>query len=340
MSRTDPRDPEPSEWPVLVTGAGGFVGGHIARHLARSGHHVRAIARRIPSTLPDDPPIDWVLGDLRDNAILRMATEGIRGVIHTAAWVSLGRDPGGLSRAINVEATRNLLDEARLAGVERFVYTSTLHTLAAGTPESPADEETPWNLHTVDSPYSRTKREAESIVREASRDSFSTVVLCPGMVLGPRDTKPTSTRLVQTMASSPITAVPSGGIPIVDSTVIASAHRRALHLGRAGERYAIVGPYYDYAGLARVVGEVSGWPLAVIVMPDILRAPLTAFATLFERMAPSSEISATTVAGGYLHLHISGKKADECFDLIHPPGVETIRSALNQEARSRNASTL
>ena len=326
-------DPEPSDWPVVVTGAGGFVGGHIARYLARAGHRVRALVRRPPHEFPDDPPIEWIRGDLRDSAILHSAMRGMRGVIHSAAWVSLGRDLQGLSQAINVDATRNLLGSARDAGVERFVHTSTLHTLAAGTPESPADEETPWNLHTVDSPYSRTKREAESIVREASDGSFSTVVLCPGMVLGPSDSKPTSTRLVHTMASSPITAVPSGGIPIVDSSVIASAHRRALHLGRAGERYAIVGPYYEYADLARVVSEVAGWPLAVVVMPGFLRGPLTAFASLFERIAPSSEISATTVAGGYLHLHVSGKKADECFGLTHPPGIETIRSALTSGSR-------
>ena len=68
---------------------------------------------------------------------------GMRAVIHAAGWVSLGRDPGGLSRAINVDATGGLLDDAQRAGVERFILTSTLHTLAAGTSASPADEESP-----------------------------------------------------------------------------------------------------------------------------------------------------------------------------------------------------
>jgi len=321
-------DFEPSRWPILVTGAGGFVGGHIARHLAESGHPVRGLVRTRPIDLPGDPPIEWVIGDLRDPVTVKSTVTGMRGVIHTAAWVSLGRDRQGLSRAINVDATKNLLDEARLAGVERFVFTSTLHTLAEGTAQNPADEETPWNLETVDSPYCRTKREAETLVRRASDGSFTTVVLCPGMVLGPRDPKPTSTRLIHTLAESPIAVVPNGGIPIVDSTVIAQAHQRALVAGIGGERYAVVGPYFDYASLARAVARVAGWPRGVVVMPPFLKTPLTQFAKLIERLSPSQEISATTVAGGYLHLHVSGRKADERFGLVHPPGIETIRSCL------------
>ena len=98
-------------------------------------------------------------------SIRRQAVAEMRAVIHSAGWVSLGQDASGLSQAINVEATRGLLDDAKRASVERFVLTSTLHTLAAGTAANPADETSTWNLQSVDSPYARTKREAESLVR-------------------------------------------------------------------------------------------------------------------------------------------------------------------------------
>ncbi|QEH32606.1 3 beta-hydroxysteroid dehydrogenase/Delta 5--_4-isomerase [Aquisphaera giovannonii] len=331
-------DPAPGDWPVLVTGAGGFVGGHVARHLAAAGHSVRGLARTRPLEEPGDPPIEWILGDLRDERLRLRAVEGVRGVIHTAAWVSLGKDPKGLSRAINVEATRQFLDEARRAGVERFVLTSTLHTLASGTADAPADEDTPWNLECVDSPYCRTKREAEAIVRGASEGGFSTVTLCPAMVLGPRDPKPTSTRLLRVIASSPVSFLPRGGIPIVDSTVIATAHRRALIAGEPGARYAIAGPYLSYPELGRLVGRVAGWPRAVAVLPDFLQGPMMLSTGLLGRFGRHAELSATTVSGGFLRLHVSGRRADATFGLVHPPAIETIRAAMADTRDSSNDS--
>ncbi|MGO8903289.1 MAG: NAD-dependent epimerase/dehydratase family protein [Isosphaeraceae bacterium] len=327
----DPRaslDPQPHDWPVLVTGAAGFVGGHIARHIAQAGHYVRGLVRGQPPACPDDPKIEWISGDVRDPVIRRRAVAGVRAVIHAAGWVSLGRDAGGLSQAVNVEATRGLLDDAKRARVERFVLTSTLHTLAAGTSTNPADETSPWNLECVDSPYARSKREAESLVRQASQGTFTTVALCPGMVLGPRDPKPTSTRLLHVLARSRVAFLPRGGIPIVDARVLARAHRMALTAGRPGERYAVAGPYLSYAELAGLVAEITGRPRFIVPLPDMLERPLKAVASLLERLGPGTELSGTTVAGGFLRLHVSGNRADVCFGLVHPPPLESIRSSL------------
>ncbi len=323
-------EPHPGDWPVLVTGAGGFVGGHIARHLARVGHRVRGLTRKAPHVQPDDPAVEWFLGDLRDPETRHRAVHGVRGVIHTAGWVSLGRDPRGLSQAINVDATRHLLEIARRAAVERFVLTSTLHTLAAGTLECPADEATPWNLACVDSPYARSKRHAEMLVRQANdqKGSFTTVVLCPGMILGARDVKPTSTQLVHVLARTRVALLPGGGIPILDTRVAALAHRRALTAGEPGARYALAGPYLGYVELARLVRALTGRPRWIVDLPDGLERPLRAAAGMVERMSVGGEASATTVAGGFLRLHVSGARADACFHLVHPPPIETIRTVL------------
>jgi dihydroflavonol-4-reductase len=252
----------------------------------------------------------------------------MRGLIHVAGWVSLGSDRRGLGHRINVVATRELIEESRRAGVERFVYTSTLHTLAAGSAASPADEDAPWNLECVDSPYCRSKRQAEEIVRRANRQGLDTIVLCPGMALGPRDPKPTSTRLVHAMARSQIAVVPRGGIPIIDVSVLALAHRRALTSGQPGERYAVVGPYLSYPDLARLVGEVAGRPRIVLPAPDLSRGPLMLLASLAGRLGLQTEFSATTVAGGFLSLHVSGRRADAFFRLEHPAALDTVRAAL------------
>ena len=331
VSPWDGPEPEPADWPVLVTGAGGFVGGHVARMLAAAGHRVRGLSRRRPVVEPDDPSIDWLIGDLRDAETRRQALEGVRGVIHTAGWVCLGLDPLGLSDAINVEATRQLLAEADRAGADRFIYTSSLYTLAAGTRDQPADEFTRWNLHRVESPYTRTKRQAEQMILEADTPRLSTIALCPGMVMGPRDLKPTSTLIVRIMARSPVAVLPDGGIPIVDAELLACAHRRALVAGGHGQRYAVVGPYLSYPALASLVASIAGRPRWVMTLSDRWESALSLTASWLapwlRRWVP--DVSRQLVAGGFLRLYVHGERANVCFGLEHPPAVESIARSLS-----------
>ena len=322
---------------VLVTGAGGFVGGHIARGMAADGCRVVGLTRRTPRVEPGDPAIDWRIGDLRDPVVRREALRDVRGVVHSAGWVSLGADRSGDSAAVNVDATRALMSDAAAAGVERFVYTSTLHTVAAGTVERPADERTPWNLRTVDSPYSRTKRDAERMVLDGS-GGMAGVVICPGMVLGPRDVKPTSTRVLLLMARSRLAFLPGGGIPVVDAEVIALAHRRALESGAPGTRYAVVGPYLAYREMARLVARIAGNPRWIAPCPDAFERPVVAVARLAERFLRTGDhFSAAGAAGGFLRLHVSGRRADEAFGLIHPPPIRSIHAALDDAKRAGRA---
>jgi dihydroflavonol-4-reductase len=325
--------------PVLVTGAGGFVGGHVARALASAGYRVRALTRRTPRVEPGDPELDWMIGDLRRADDRARAIDGVRGIVHTAGWVSLGGDPRGDSRAINVEATRDLLDRGRDAGVERFVHTSTLWTVAAGTPEAPASEDSAWNLTAIRSPYCDSKREAEHLVLERNSPSFRTTVLCPGLVIGKRDLRPTSTKVLLEMARTPVAVLPRGGIQVVDARVVAQAHVRALERAEPGRRYVIAGPYLAYPEMAGLVAQLVGRPRKIVILPDRLEAPLARIAGLADRIGRGrwSSVSAAAIAGGFLRLHVSGARADSRFDLCHPPPLQSIHEALDDAQRSGRA---
>ncbi len=318
-----------SQADVLVTGAGGFVGGHVARWLARAGYAVRGLARTPPFIAENDPAIEWIIGDLLDPETPARVVADVSHVIHAAGWVSLGPDHAGRSHQVNVAATDRLLHAAQAGGVQSFVYTSTLYTLAAGRPESPADESTPWNLERIDSPYTRSKRQAESLVLRANSPSFRTMALCPGMVLGERDPKPTSTAVVRALASHAVAFLPGGGIPIVDAEVLAQAHARALERGEGGARYAVVGPYLSYPQLASIVQKLTGKPRVILPVPDLCESPMALAMALLGPVIRRAwpDASPMLVAGSFLRLHVSGAKANSLFELIHPPPEETISRA-------------
>jgi dihydroflavonol-4-reductase len=341
MNRRQPWDSSssPPDWPVLVTGAGGFVGGHVARALAESGYRVRGLTRQAPRVEAGDPAIEWLIGDLRSPDDRARALEGTRGVIHCGGWVSLGADARGEGRATNVEATRALLEEGKAAGVERFVYTSTIWTIAAGSADRPADEDSEWNLQRVRSPYCDTKREAERLVLSHNGPALRTSVLCPGLVIGPRDVKLTSTWVLLANTLAPVAIYPRGGIPVVDARVLAQAHMRALERAEPGRRYVVAGPYLSYLQMTDLVKQVTGRPRWVVTLPDVLERPSALVGGLIDRVARGRFpfVSAAAAAGGYLQLHVSGARADLEFGLCHPRPIDSIYDALADCRRSGHA---
>ncbi len=170
----------------LITGATGFVGGHLAEACAERGWTVRALAR--PSSdidLLDRPNIHVIRGDLTDKSAIREALQGIEVVFHCAAKVG---DWGPVEeyRAVNVEALRGLLDACRERPLKRFVHFSSLGVYAARHHHG-TDENEPLPAHHIDG-YTQTKVESEQLVLSYHRQhQLPVVVLRPGFIYGPRD---------------------------------------------------------------------------------------------------------------------------------------------------------
>jgi len=169
----------------LVTGASGFVGGHIAERLLRDGWKVRTVVR---ASSRQDHLRQWgvelVNGDLTDDATLKQALDGVNAVVHAAAKVG---DWGPLQdyRRVNVEGLKQLF-AACPPNLERFVLISSLGVYPArdhaGTDESCALPE-----RHIDG-YTQSKAEADRVALEHfDRTRFPLVVLRPGFVYGPRD---------------------------------------------------------------------------------------------------------------------------------------------------------
>lgn len=162
---------------VLVTGANGFAGAAICRHLQARGWRVRGSVRRAEAAVPEGIE-KIVCGPLDGATDWRLALAGIDAVVHCAARVHVLReteaDPLVAFRRVNVEATRHLAAQAAATGVVRFVFLSSVGALVAETDPDRA------------SPYQRSKLEAEQALHEATADgAMMTVVLRPPLIYGP-----------------------------------------------------------------------------------------------------------------------------------------------------------
>ena len=185
-SRGKPVDPSRDDV-CLVTGATGFIGGHLAQRLVREGHQVRCLVRASSDTARlEGLDVEIVTGDLTSSRSLSAAVQGCRYVFHCGARVSDWATTEELTR-VNVDGTRNLLEASVDASVERFVHFST--TDVYGRPDGAAiDEAQPPTR--VRNWYAKTKLAAEAEVRRVDEaDELETVILRPATVYGPGSTE-------------------------------------------------------------------------------------------------------------------------------------------------------
>jgi len=239
--------------PALVTGASGFLGWHVARVLSERGLRVRAMARRPESVKALDAEV--VPGDLRDAASLERAVSGCGLVFHVAAdyrlWV---KRPDEMYEA-NVGGTKALLAAAERAGVERFVYTSTVGCM--GFVEGGlGDETTPVSLAEMTGHYKRSKYMAEQEALRAAAGGFPVVIVNPTAPVGDHDVKPTPTgQTIVDFLKGKMPAFVDTGLNVVDARETAEGHWLACEKGRAGERY-ILGS--ENLTLEQILGKLAG----------------------------------------------------------------------------------
>jgi dihydroflavonol-4-reductase len=223
--------------PTLVTGASGFVGWHVARLLLERGHHVRVLVR--PNSRIPELDLERATGDLRDSDSLVRAASGCGLVFHVAADYRLwSKNPQELYES-NVDGTRNMLAAAKAAGVERFVYTSTVGCI--GVPSGGVgDEEEPVSLNEMAGAYKRSKFLAEQVATDAARDGFPVIIVNPTAPMGDHDFKPTPTgQIVKDFLAGAMPAYIDTGLNVVNVRDVALGHLLACEKGKEGERYIL-----------------------------------------------------------------------------------------------------
>jgi len=187
--------------------------------------------------------------------------------VHTAAYFREVFGPGEhetLLEKINVQATIELFEAAAQKGIQNIVYVSALGVLRRPEHGEPFDESSPYN-ETTNNPYFKSKIVAERAIEQwlktpiAQEQKVRVVQVLPGGMWGPGDAAPTSFgQFVIDYLKRSMPIVLPGSVPFVDARDMALAMRRAVEIGKSGERFIIGGRSVKVAEVVRVLEKVSG----------------------------------------------------------------------------------
>jgi dihydroflavonol-4-reductase len=332
--------------PVLVAGASGFVGSHIARLLVSRGRKVRVLLRRTSSREAlEGLEVEEFVGDVLDPASLRMAMAGCGSVFHSVVdprfWLT---DQTPIYRN-NVEGLVNAMDAALDARVDRFVFTSSMGTLGIN-PNGPVTEDIPFNWADRASGYILARVDAENQFMRYCRDKgLPGVALCVANTYGPQDYQPTPHNgMLWQVASGKAKAVIGVGQPTVDIRDVAQAALLAEERGRLGERYIIANEYVQARDFYAMATSERGQPMPTIIPYRVAYAiAWIAERYLKLRGRKDSQISTDAIFLSDVFREMDHAKATRDLGWHPRPLHETVRDtvawfAARQDSRSQAAS--
>ncbi len=318
---------------VLVTGATGFIGSAVVRHLLEEGEPVRVLVR--PSSDRrnlEGLDLEIAVGDLNDPASLKSAVEGCSALFHVAADYRLWtRHPEEMIRT-NVEGSTAIIRKAMKAGVERIVYTSSVAALGINRDGTPADEDTPSTVGDMIGVYKRSKFLAEEAVRRlATEEGAPVVIVNPSAPIGPRDIKPTPTgRMVVEAASGRMPAYVDTGLNVVHVDDVAAGHIQAWRKGKVGERYVLGGQNLPLGDILAEIADICGRKAPKFRIPHGAIMPIAHMAEAWTRLTGGDEpfVTVDGVRMARKKMYFSSTKAEQAFGYRARPAAEALADAV------------
>lgn len=268
---------------VFVTGATGFVGANLVRLLLSEGHQVRALVRpQSDLTNLAGLDVEQVTGQLIDDD-LSQKLQGCQVLFHVAAHYSLWRADRDQLWQSNVEGTRNLLQAARDAGIERTIYTSSVAAIGVKAGDS-ADETYQSPVEKLIGDYKKSKYWAEQEAHKAAQLGQDIVIVNPSTPIGPWDIKPTPTGdMILRFLRRQMPFYLNTGLNLIHVQDVVRGHLLALEKGKTGERYILghqnmtlkemLDVLAELTGLSAPKGEIPAWiPLTTAWIDEVVLA--------------------------------------------------------------------
>ncbi|HTD06373.1 SDR family oxidoreductase [Undibacterium sp.] len=277
---------------AFVTGATGLLGNNLVRELLSRGIAVKALVRspeKAAQQFNGLAGVELVAGDMKDVAAFSSALQGCDVVFHTAAFFRDNYKGGShweMLKRINVDGTAALIEQAYLAGVRRFVQTSSIAVLN-GLPGAAIDETGDRDPADADD-YYRSKILADRAVSAflAKHPDMHATFVLPGWMWGPGDIGPTSAgQVALDTVMKKLPGLVPGSFSVVDARDVALAQIAAAERGRSGERYLAAGRHMTMRELIPQLGQIAGVATPQRMLPLPLLFLLAGLQEIYARIS-------------------------------------------------------
>lgn len=249
---------------VIVTGATGLVGSHLLIALTQNYQEVTALyrndnARILVSKLFDYYEkkafynrIVWVKGDITDIEFLKGTFVNAKVIFHAAALVSFEKRDAKKLYEVNVEGTKNILQATKFNNVPSFVFISSVASIRHKNKEGFFVEQGVVNGSRKWSDYAKSKTEAEKLVLAEKKKGLKTVIVNPGVILGPGEINRSSTAIFNTVKQG-LSFYTLGINGFVDVRDVVDTTLKLLALEKTQDRYICVGENSSFKNLFELI---------------------------------------------------------------------------------------
>lgn len=257
---------------VMLTGATGFIGGHLMRAILNEGHELSLLVRdeekleRMKSLHKIEKDLTYTIGDMANERAISEALEGCDACVHAAAFTSL--DPSQMDKALKVNGpgAKLILDLAVGNGCDPVVHLSTMSVIFPPTGDRLSGDDP---IQGGGNPYNASKAMAEEHARSMQKNGDPVQIIYPAGVTGPTDLglNVLAANLAPTLQSEIMMSLSSGGWCLLDVRDLGIAVAGILRAGRGPKRYVAAGTFMNWEEFHAIVTEVTGRDRALIPTP-------------------------------------------------------------------------
>ena len=320
----------------LVTGGLGFIGQYVVQLLLLQGAKVRILDLAQP-TQPIEG-VEYIQGSITDQPLVETAMAGVHWVFHLAANAGLWSPRKSEFLTINQIGTRNVMQAAQAANVQRVVHTSTESILKTDNTKGPEviNESVHLTFHDMVGAYCQGKFLAEQEALAAAKRGLPVVIVNPTIPIGPGDRRLTPpSRMMLGFLNGDYPAFLNSTLNVVDARDVATGHILAAAKGRVGERYLLGHTNLQIKELLQILADLTGWPMPKRQVPYWLALAVSVIqewiADKITHRPPSAPLTGVRLAGS--PMCFDTQKARQELGFVGRPVQESLADAIHWYAQ-------